>query len=161
MVKTDRVQRPVLTGFQNMFLGLVEITPAFSGSLTVTRSWELPLRTLVRTELAWMKFLAGRDACLSIPEQRNNSESDHWTNKTLRLVVSPIEELDLIPLFRHASGGWLQRACTLQNGLLDCRECACACGPHQAHWGSHLASSRLAASPCSPPRHLSSPDSRF
>lgn len=58
----------------------------------------------------WMKFLAGRDACLSIPEQRNNSENDHRTNKTLRLVVSPIEELDLILLFWHASDGWLQRA---------------------------------------------------
>lgn len=58
----------------------------------------------------WMKFLAGRDACLSIPEKRNNSESDHRTNKMLRLVASPIEELDLILLFQHASGGWLQRA---------------------------------------------------
>lgn len=61
----------------------------------------------MRTELTWMKFLEGRDVCLSILEQCNDSESDRRTNKTLRLVVSPIEELDLIPLFRHASGGWL------------------------------------------------------
>lgn len=107
MVKADMVQKPVLTGFQNMFQGLVEITPVFYGSLTVTWSWELPLRAPVRTELTRMKFLAGRDVCLSILEQRSNSESDHQTNKTLRLVVSPIEELDLIPLFRHVSGGWL------------------------------------------------------